>query len=140
MKLAILIVIIEVNFCFYLNEEEKGYMLKNEQNFRSLTSMKTLSQIKEDSELKKKLNNFLAYSAAMRADELALINYPEKEDELKHLIVNDTQSKQNKVIGIYGSKSCSLTELAIANKALDATNSDIKICPWHYQFQFRPDR
>ena len=96
----------------------------------------------EEFETKQKLNNLLAYSIASRAEELSLINHPEKEHDFKHLIVE--KPKHEKILGTYGSKACSLTSLAVSasngiNSMLDNT-PDVKICPWHYEFSYRPDR
>lgn len=78
------------------------------------------------------LSFLFANSIASRGDGLSLINHPEKSQELNHLVV-DKPSSNLKLIGTYGSKVCSLTKT-------DKFESEVKICPWHYEIEHRSDR
>lgn len=66
-----------------------------------------------------------------------MINHPEKNSLLNYLI-EKKPSEHFKVIGTYGSKACSLTKTAISSS--NYYERDIKICPWHYELEFRNDR
>lgn len=124
-----------------ISEANKKPLVNNKTDTKNKNYKNLFKSNTEDYDLRQKLNNLLAYSIATRAEELSLINHPEKEREFKSLIIE--KPKQEKILGTYGSKACSLTSLAIsANKGTNLDNStpDVKICPWHYEFSYRADR
>lgn len=124
-------------------EQAIKYDQNNNKSLKTANKFNIFNANTEELETRQKLNNLLAYSIASRAEELSLINHPEKERDLKNLIAE--KSKNEKILGTYGSKACSLTSLAISatkgfNTILDSSTPDVKICPWHYEFSYRADR